>query len=88
MYTHTVHTCWLAVWMVSVSLLDTYFPCVPYSDKGMPIPGSAWPWWGASVGLSSFAPMWAVPVDTWSCGHVLVLSEPEGRVVATSLPIV
>jgi hypothetical protein len=32
--------------------------------------------------------MWAVPVDTWSCGHVLVLSDPEGRVVATSLPIV
>lgn len=87
-HTHTVHTCWLAVWMVSVKLLDTYFPCVPYSVKGMQTPGSAWPQWGTSVGLSSFAPMCGVPVDTWSCGRVLVLSDPEGRVVATSLPVV
>lgn len=63
----------------SGTFLDTFsvFLC---SDKGTQTPGSPWPWWGTSVGLSS-APMCGVPADnTWSPGHALVLSDPEGWV--------
>lgn len=65
----------------SGTFLDTFSVSL-CSDKGTQTPGSPWPWWGTSVGLSS-APVCGVPADnTWSHGHALVLSD-RGTGVAT-----